>query len=374
MRTWPYSHFGSFQLYGHCLDLQTEVLTRDGWKKRGEINRDDSVVTLNIENHQLELNSIEEIIDYNHTGETISILSKGLDLNVTPNHTLIEQLNWRNSGPAYRKFSAGDTDKLGNRVFIKAGLLNKDGLSLSDDLLRLMVWTAADGSLCNSSLIRFGLYKERKIYRLEELLSRLGIQYRKLHNKAGGYSINFTRPKELDGFGLKPLDKEICNCNENQTEVVLREYAETDGHTYGRNDDVIQIWTSKKVEADIIQIMCITNGYQCNISTRVGHGFSRKLNYTVTVTKGIFRNVSNISSHMTRNSVVNESYWCLQVKNGTLFVRRNGKPVIVGNSHGNLPGVGRQMDVGVDTNNFYPYSLDDIVTRLSKIESPKLGE
>ncbi len=31
-----------------------------------------------------------------------------------------------------------------------------------------------------------------------------------------------------------------------------------------------------------------------------------------------------------------------------------------GHSHGHLPPTGRQMDVGVDTHNFYPYSLDEV--------------
>ena len=39
---------------------------------------------------------------------------------------------------------------------------------------------------------------------------------------------------------------------------------------------------------------------------------------------------------------------------------------IFGHSHGSLRGeLGRSMDVGVDTNNFYPYSLDDIYQKLS---------
>ncbi len=33
---------------------------------------------------------------------------------------------------------------------------------------------------------------------------------------------------------------------------------------------------------------------------------------------------------------------------------------LYGHSHGNLPSEGKSMDVGVDTNNFYPYSFDDI--------------
>jgi calcineurin-like phosphoesterase family protein len=41
---------------------------------------------------------------------------------------------------------------------------------------------------------------------------------------------------------------------------------------------------------------------------------------------------------------------------------------LYGHSHGTLPGLGRSMDVGVDTNNFYPYHMDEIIERLSKIE------
>jgi hypothetical protein len=33
-----------------------------------------------------------------------------------------------------------------------------------------------------------------------------------------------------------------------------------------------------------------------------------------------------------------------------------------------MEGHGKSMDVGVDTNNFYPYSFDQISERLSKIE------
>jgi calcineurin-like phosphoesterase family protein len=41
---------------------------------------------------------------------------------------------------------------------------------------------------------------------------------------------------------------------------------------------------------------------------------------------------------------------------------------LYGHSHGSLPGLGRQMDVGVDTNNFYPYSWEEIKKRLLPIE------
>ena len=41
---------------------------------------------------------------------------------------------------------------------------------------------------------------------------------------------------------------------------------------------------------------------------------------------------------------------------------------LYGHSHGTLPGFGRSMDVGVDTNNFYPYSAEQIVMALRGID------
>lgn len=40
---------------------------------------------------------------------------------------------------------------------------------------------------------------------------------------------------------------------------------------------------------------------------------------------------------------------------------------LYGHSHGSLPGLGRSMDVGVDTNNLFPYHLDEIVAHMKNI-------
>lgn len=43
-----------------------------------------------------------------------------------------------------------------------------------------------------------------------------------------------------------------------------------------------------------------------------------------------------------------------------------GSIQLYGHSHGNLPDTGRrQMDVGVDTNDYYPYSLDEVVEKMN---------
>lgn len=48
--------------------------------------------------------------------------------------------------------------------------------------------------------------------------------------------------------------------------------------------------------------------------------------------------------------------------------RSHGGLHLYGHSHGKLPGLGRSMDVGVDTNNFYPYAWEEIRDSLTKID------
>jgi len=40
---------------------------------------------------------------------------------------------------------------------------------------------------------------------------------------------------------------------------------------------------------------------------------------------------------------------------------------LYGHSHGKLPMLGRSMDIGVDTHDFYPYSLDEISCIMNNI-------
>lgn len=45
-----------------------------------------------------------------------------------------------------------------------------------------------------------------------------------------------------------------------------------------------------------------------------------------------------------------------------------GSMHLYGHSHGSLPGLGRSMDVGVDTNNLRPYCIEELIDKLSKID------
>jgi ATP-dependent 26S proteasome regulatory subunit len=77
-------------LYGPpgCYDEQTEILTKQGWKKYTELADDEVVATLNPATNELEYHTIERKIQYHYEGKMYRLDSTQVSLMVTPNHKL----------------------------------------------------------------------------------------------------------------------------------------------------------------------------------------------------------------------------------------------------------------------------------------------
>ena len=321
--------------HGHCVDDQTEVLTIDGWKTFNEIKQSDILLNLNTKTGEIEQDYINAIISNNYSGKVYHFKPKGSDIRVTAEH---DMLLFNKENGKLQKMSAEKVYARKQKVIVRAAQQNKEGLNLTDDLLRLLVWISADGNRpnSNSNLIRFYLHKKRKIERLKKLLDSLGTDYKEFYrSKTDSYCIHFYLPDELRDYSFKPVDKRITLCNRHQCGVVIEEYSHTDGN---KNGNTIIIYTSKKEEADAIQLMCITNGYGCAISPRVNHGFQlkstkEKISYDLHIVDNPYRCIDNPPRTTTIEEVKNEHFWCLNTNNGTLIIRRNGKVNITGNCH-----------------------------------------
>jgi calcineurin-like phosphoesterase family protein len=72
----------------------------------------------------------------------------------------------------------------------------------------------------------------------------------------------------------------------------------------------------------------------------------------------LFRSVNNLFEFKQGDLSITLCHFAMRVWNKSHFNAIH----LFGHSHGTLGGVGKSMDVGVDTNNFYPYSLDEIVS------------
>ena len=69
----------------HCLDYQTEILTKEGWKKHNELTMEDKIATL--KDDKLVYEKPLHIYDYpDHVGNIYNIKNQSIDLKVTDGH------------------------------------------------------------------------------------------------------------------------------------------------------------------------------------------------------------------------------------------------------------------------------------------------
>lgn len=72
----------------YCFDGQTEILTRDGWKRYNEVTFNDEIATLNEEGY-VEYQKPTNIFIYNYKGKMYHLETPYISLMVTPNHKLL---------------------------------------------------------------------------------------------------------------------------------------------------------------------------------------------------------------------------------------------------------------------------------------------
>lgn len=77
---------------------------------------------------------------------------------------------------------------------------------------------------------------------------------------------------------------------------------------------------------------------------------------------GTFASINNLTEIAVEGQKIVLCHYAMRVWRG----HHRGTIHLYGHSHGNLPPFGKSMDVGVDTNDFKPYSFEEIMQKLSK--------
>src|SRR5437867_6579937 len=71
-----------------CYDKETEILTRDGWKRYYQLHDDETIATYNSSKHKFEWQRIQAKVEYDYDAEMYGLHSKMIDFLVTPNHKI----------------------------------------------------------------------------------------------------------------------------------------------------------------------------------------------------------------------------------------------------------------------------------------------
>lgn len=344
LSSWNSQSRGSVMIHGHCLDMETEILTEMGWKTFSQITKGDLVYSYNSVTGAFENDIIKEkhlLEDYKgdvYTNETRKFSFRG-----TADHRLIG-ITVRGD---YKECTVQEYVKTQTKLkFIRSGLLPSRSVALTDDELRLYICLAADGTIANTDLGRLRVSKSYKLKYFENILSDLEVPYTKNTQKDGSTCLNFTIPKNILNFNIKGLDSKLIDSSKNQTAIILEAYEVTDGYrTNGGN--TVTIYTSKAEEKDLLQQLFTLRGYQCTVGVRgAGHGFSKTDNFELNVTEKQYQISEPDNFKVSKSS--GEDFWCVTTRNGNFICRRKGKVHVTGNCHGSFQGKGRILDCGWD--------------------------
>jgi hypothetical protein len=338
---------------GHCFDDQTEILTPSGWQRHDTLNVGDDVMTLNRESGLLEWNAINEVHRYDDYKELVAVKGRTFDLVVTEQHGLWtlplgDSTTWREetASEAFGK----------RRVMLACGVKDDADIDLSDDRIRLLAWIIAEGEMaanCNQPYGRVRLaqsnHPDGRLGRLRDALEGAGCEWSETityragtvgHGQYRNYDahrlniLSLAKHREWIAKYLSP-DKmptdALAKMSPRQAHVFLATYVDADGSVNKTAVDSRQIASVRKDHIDWLQALAVTAGYRSTICRQDRSDQGKRDAYYLTISGK--RNLHETTADSWSRVPYDGTVWCVNVNNGTLLVRRSGKPIITLNTH-----------------------------------------
>ena len=340
-----------------CYSDDTEVLTGEGWKSFSDVGFEDSIAT-RTPSGQVEYHQPTARTDYHYSGDMVHVSKRGLDFLVTPNHNIYAR-KWNE-----RTRTLGDpifsrADQLGwymglyrtgewagkDREFFeieKRVTISKDHpteifkIPMDDWLWFLGIYIAEGCVYANSGdyRIEIAAVNPKKRPTIEDHLAKLPWKFTV-------YPDRFTCHNKCLYEYLKPLgqakEKHVPQFVKALPSHRIEQFL--DGYTLGDGCQLqgrTWFYTASSRLADDLQELLLKmdkvsniREHYCEGSVIKGRAIEPSLSYVLEVKK-------RQQACLERDDLSLEHYdghvHCLEVPNHTLFVRRHGTPVWLGNS------------------------------------------
>ena len=367
-------------IHKRCYSLDTEFLTRDGWKTYEHIGIDTEIAQYNEDTKELEFVKAGHAY-FNETDTMYHFVGNNTDLLVTPNHRMYDRGrdNWyiKRADELYKKHSYRTIcSPVSTKVFrisddiVDSGVIHmgstyhKEGYDISvDDFVELLGYVITDGGTClrsNGSKTVYFSQSEAKsevLSKMQKLNARLGNLFDEKVTICKGKEINICgRTSTLSGdfhvFSVtssdlfdtivsyiggnlkkdRVLSDKMLHFSDRLLEKFFLAMYDGEGlhdNREGReNSKTILVQSKKLVEQ--LQLILINLGYSTNIKD-VSHRYNVSL-YKLNCVSGK-RDVrgSNKNTKIIKYDEPVKSV-CFAVPSSLLFVRRNGKTSVCGNT------------------------------------------
>ena len=349
-----------------CFSEDTDILTDNGWKPIADIVVGDSVATLNTDTNQIEYQQPTDYIITPYEGKMIDITSpkKSIECRVTPNHLVLR--TDRNGDNVYKE----EAGKLKDKGYIpRTGewngedfdyfelpeyhnewdFIGKEGKKImtkvkhdvsvkieADDFAAFLGWYLSEGST-DTWNVNITQYKHKQ--KVKEFLDRLPFKYR---DEKSGYRISSKQlVSYLDEFGISN-EKFVPDFIKNACPRIINSFLDAynlgDGSIH--KNQRLYFTTSKKM-ADDLQELVLKAGRVANItiqqkagtkmSVRGGKEYTRNHNIYVVSELAVKDRMWFEATGKRKDNYIKEvdyigKVYCVTVPNGTVYVRRNGKP------------------------------------------------
>lgn len=340
--------------YGNheCFDIETKVLTENGFKKITDLSKNEKVATLNIDKNIIEYQKPNKIILKEYEGQMYSIKNEYIDLFITPNHRILYK--YPTSKDKTRLDEIGKIDITEGRVILRcAGTEKNKEYNISDDEIRITAWLITDGRV--SQLNKYqpnGKYRlcsfyqrKSKVHLITDILDRLewGYSYKERQRdikQVCGKKLKKKPEISCEIHLLQPSNdkmRELCNdkkyiipewvykLSDRQFDIFLESVIDGDGSRHKAKQDTSFMVYGIKPLLNQLQHLCFIHNYRTTISEYRNNTW--RLNITKNDSVALDRFVRHTSKTNYKGVI-----WCVNTDNDTIVVRRNNKISITGNS------------------------------------------
>jgi thymidylate synthase (FAD) len=330
-----------------CYDQATDVLTASGWKSWPDVTGDEEFVTLSVTG-EIELQRAERVISYPVDGPMVRVRMAQLDLLVTPEHRMLAQRRRQPGRQAWELVPATDLFDACHRIRTGGGRWSgrpgrTGAKQYPPGFLALLGFFIGDGHLsARGGTPSFRLHKSREVLFLHQQADRAGYWLTgtgdRFHLRADD-EFRLLAKRCYDDDRAKVIPGELFDEPVESLRELLGGLMHSDGSVSPSGKQTYH--TTSRVLADQVQALALLCGRSATVAEHPftpgdGH-LGKKTHYRVTLYRP--RSMTPRVGWTTRargDQVSLEDYrgtvYCVSVPNGTLYVRRNGKPAWSGNS------------------------------------------